>query len=266
MAAFPLAYAVLMPALYTPVIAMLLGLVFRGVAFEFRWRTQKARNKWDIAFGGGSLLAALAQGIALGAILQGVHVEGRHYAGGWWDWLTPFSVLTGAALVIGYAMLGATWLVMKTEGALRDRAYQLSWVLLIAMLCAIGAVSIATPFLHVQYTHRWFAWPNIILTAPVPIAVAAVTALLMRALSNRYDYQPFFLSLLLFALSYAGLGISMYPFIVPQSITIWQAAAPENSQVFMLFGVSVLIPLILGYTAWAYWVFRGKVQPGHGYH
>ena len=147
LAAFPLAYAVLMPALYTPMIAMLLGLVFRGVAFEFRWRTQRERNRWDVAFAGGSLLATLAQGIALGAILQGMQVEGRHYAGGWWDWLTPFSILTGVALVIGYALLGATWLVMKTEGELRDRAYHLSWLLLIAMLGAIGAVSIATPFL-----------------------------------------------------------------------------------------------------------------------
>ena len=157
MAAFPLAYAVLMPALYTPMIAMLLGLVFRGVAFEFRWRTTKERNRWDTAFFGGSLLATLAQGIALGAILQGIHVSGRQYAGGWWDWLTPFSILTGVALVIGYALLGATWLVMKTEGELRDRAYHLSWVLLLAMLGAIGAVSIATPFLHVQYTQRWFS-------------------------------------------------------------------------------------------------------------
>ena len=195
-----------------------------------------------------------------------VHVEARHYAGGWWDWLTPFSILTGAALVVGYALLGATWLIMKTEGALRDRAYHLSWLLLIAMLCAIGAVSIATPFLNVQYTQRWFAWPNVILTAPVPIAVAGVTALLLRSLANKYDYQPFFLTLALFALSYAGLGISMYPFIVPQSITIWQAASPENSQLFMLFGVAVLIPLILSYTAWAYWVFRGKVKPESGYH
>jgi cytochrome d ubiquinol oxidase subunit II len=267
MAAFPLAYAVLMPALYTPVIAMLVGLIFRGVAFEFRWRTtQSERNLWDLAFTGGSLLATLAQGIALGAILQGVHVEGRHYAGGWWDWLTPFSILTGLALVIGYALLGATWLIMKTEGELRDKAYRLSWWLLFAMLGAIGAVSIATPFLHVQYTHRWFSWPNIIFTAPVPIAVAGVTVLLLRSLENKWDYQPFFLSLALFALSYAGLGISMYPYIVPQSITIWQAAAPENSLVFLLIGVSVLIPLILGYTSWAYWVFRGKVRPESGYH
>jgi cytochrome bd ubiquinol oxidase subunit II len=238
MAAFPLAYAVLMPALYSPIVAMLIGLIFRGVAFEFRWRAaQTGRNLWDIAFAGGSLLAALAQGIALGAVLQGVHVEGRQYAGGWWDWLTPFSVLTGLALVIGYSLLGATWLVMKNEGELR-----------------------------VQYTQRWFSWPNIILTAPVPIAVAGVAVLLLRSLTNKNDYQPFLLSLALFALSYAGLGISMYPYIVPQSITIWQAASPPSSQIFMLFGVAILIPLILGYTGWAYWVFRGKVRAGSGYH
>jgi cytochrome d ubiquinol oxidase subunit II len=267
MAAFPLAYAVLMPALYTPVIAMLIGLIFRGVAFEFRWRTtQSQRNRWDLAFAGGSLLAALAQGIALGAILQGVHVEARHYGGGWWDWLTPFSILTGLALTVGYALLGATWLVLKTEGALRDKAYHLSWYLLFAMLGAIGAVSIATPFLHIQYAQRWFSWPNVILTAPVPLAVAGVSLLLLRSLANKWDYQPFFLSLALFALSYAGLGISMYPFIVPQSITIWQAASPQSSQLFMLVGVAILIPLILGYTTWAYWVFRGKVRPGGGYH
>ena len=263
MAAFPLAYAVLMPALYTPMIAMLIGLIFRGVAFEFRWRTQRERNRWDLAFAGGSWLAALAQGIALGAILQGVHVEGRHYAGGWWDWLTPFSILTGVSLAIGYALLGATWLVLKTEGALRDKAYHLCWYLLFAMLAAIAIVSIATPFLHIQYAQRWFTWPNVILTAPVPIAVAIITVLLLRALANKRDSQPFPLVLALFALSYAGLGISMYPYIVPQSITIWQAASPENSQFFMLVGVAILIPLILGYTGWAYWVFRGKVRGGY---
>src|ERR1700710_844758 len=194
-AAFPLAYAVLMPALYTPIIAMLIGLIFRGVAFEFRWRTTRERNLWDIAFFGGSLLAAMAQGVALGAILQGVHVEGRHYAGGWWDWLTPFSILTGVAVVIGYGLLGATWLVMKTEGELRDEGYRLSWWLLFAMLAAMGAVSLATPFLHIQYTNRWFTWPGMILAAPVPIAVAAITLLLLRSLANRQDYRPFFLTL-----------------------------------------------------------------------
>jgi cytochrome d ubiquinol oxidase subunit II len=265
-AAFPLAYAVLMPALYTPIVAMLLGLVFRGVAFEFRWRSQRERNRWDIAFAGGSLVAALAQGIALGAILQGVQVANRAYAGGWWDWLTPFSILTGIAVVVGYCLLGATWLVMKTTGDLREKAYHLSWWLLFAMLGAIGAVSLATPFLDVEYARRWFTWPNVLFTAPVPIAVAAVTALLLRSLAQRQDYRPFVLSLILFALSYAGLGISMYPYIVPRSITIWQAAAPESSQIFMLVGVSILIPIILIYTGWAYWVFRGKVDPQSGYH
>jgi cytochrome bd ubiquinol oxidase subunit II len=266
MAAFPLAYAVLMPALYTPMIAMLIGLVFRGVAFEFRWRTTRQRNLWDIAFATGSLLAAMAQGVALGAILQGIHVEGRHYGGGWWDWLTPFSILTGLSVVVGYALLGATWLVMKTEGELRDEAYRLSWWLLFAMIAAMGAVSLATPFLDMEYANRWFKWPNIVLTAPVPIAVAGVTVLLLRSLANKQDYRPFFLTLALFGLSYAGLGISMWPYIVPRSITIWQAASPENSQVFMLFGVAILIPMILGYTAWAYYVFRGKVKPESGYH
>jgi cytochrome d ubiquinol oxidase subunit II len=155
---------------------------------------------------------------------------------------------------------------MKTEGQLRDKAYGLSWILVFAMLGAIGAVSLATPFLSIQYTQRWFTWPNMILTAPVPVAVAAVTVLLLRSLNNKLDTQPFFLSLALFALSYAGLGISMYPYIVPQSITIWQAASPASSQLFMLVGVAVLVPLILGYTAWAYWVFRGKVKHGSGYH
>src|SRR3954467_1932227 len=169
MAAFPLAYAVLMPALYTPMIAMLIGLIFRGVAFEFRWRTTRQRNLWDIAFAAGSLIAAMAQGVALGAILQGIHVEGRHYGGGWWDWLTPFSILTGLSVVVGYALLGATWLVLKTEGELRDKAYHLSWFLLFAMLGAIGIVSITTPLLSMQYADRWFTRPNIFFTAPVPI-------------------------------------------------------------------------------------------------
>ncbi|MGE5159416.1 MAG: cytochrome d ubiquinol oxidase subunit II [Gemmatimonas sp.] len=266
MAAFPLAYAVLLPALYTPIIAMLVGLIFRGVAFEFRWRTRAQRNRWDIAFAGGSWLAALAQGVALGAILQGVHVQGRQYAGGWWDWLTWFSLLTGISLVIGYALLGATWLILKTEGSLRGRAYRISWYLLFAMLVAIAAVSVATPLLTIQYAQRWFTWPNIVLTTPVPVAVALVTVALLKSLADKQDRRPFLLSLLLFLLSYAGLGISMYPYIVPQSITIWQAAAPKNSQLFMLVGVGVLIPLILAYTGWAYWVFRGKVKPESGYH
>jgi cytochrome d ubiquinol oxidase subunit II len=266
-AAFPLAYGVLMPAIYTPIIAMLIGLIFRGVAFEFRWRTQAERNRWDAAFAGGSFLAALSQGIALGAILQGIHVEGRQYAGGWWDWLTPFSILTGLAVVVGYGLLGATWLVMKTTGELRDHAYRLTWWLLVATLIAIVAVSLATPFLQADYWRRWFQWPNIIFTAPIPIAVAIITLMLLKSVASKQDNRPFFLTLALFALSYAGLGVSMFPYIVPQSITIWQAAAPDISLNFMIVGVAILVPIILIYTGWAYWVFRGKVHADSGgYH
>ena len=265
-AAFPLAYAVVMPAIYTPIIAMLIGLIFRGVAFEFRWRSTRERNLWDIAFIGGSLVAALSQGIALGAILQGINVSGRHYGGGWWDWLTPFSILTGVAVVAGYSLLGATWLIMKTEGELRKHAYRLSRILLIATLAGIFAVSLATPFLSINYWQRWFEWPSILFTSPIPIAVAAITVLLLKALADQRDYRPFFLSLGLIGLSFAGLGVSMWPYIVPQSITIRDAAAPDNSLYFMLVGVSVLVPIILAYTAFSYWVFRGKVNAKSGYH
>ncbi len=267
MAAFPLAYAVLMPALYTPMIAMLIGLIFRGVAFEFRWRTTRQRNLWDIAFAAGSLLAAMAQGVALGAILQGIHVEGRHYGGGWWDWLTPFSILTGLSVVVGYALLGATWLVMKTEGELRDEAYRLSWWLLFAMIAAMGAVSLATPFLHMQYANRWFTWPNIDsdgagadrgrrrhgAAAAQPRQQAGLPAVLSDAGVVRTCPMP-------------GSASACTRISCRSSITIWQAASPENSQIFMLFGVAILIPMILGYTAWAYYVFRGKVKPESGYH
>jgi cytochrome d ubiquinol oxidase subunit II len=265
-AAFPMAYAILMPAIYVPAIGMLLGLVFRGVAFEFRWRTERARFLWDVAFFGGSLLAAFCQGLALGAILQGITVAGRGYGGGWWDWLTPFSILTGVSVVIGYALLGSTWLVMKTEGQLRDRAFRFSRWSGMATLAFIVAVSLATPFLEVAYWERWFAWPSVIVTAPVPIAVAAVAFLLFRSIANEHDSQPFLFSLVLFFLCFVGLGVSVWPFIVPSAVSIWDAASPASSQGFMLVGVSILIPIILAYTAYAYWVFRGKVDANAGYH
>jgi cytochrome bd ubiquinol oxidase subunit II len=266
MAAFPLAYAVVMPALYAPLIAMLLGLVFRGVAFEFRWRTQRGKFLWDWAFAGGSILATFAQGIALGALVQGIPVAGRAYGGGWWDWLTWFSVLTGFALVVGYALLGATWLIMKTTGEVQGRAYRSAWITAIGTLALIGLVSLITPFLNPVFMSRWFAWPAILYAAPVPLMVAAVALLLFRGLANRYERSPFFAAIALFVLSYIGLGISFYPYILPPSITIWAAAAPDSSLAFLLVGALVLIPLILAYTAWSYWVFRGKVGETSGYH
>ena len=265
MAAFPLAYAIVLPALYAPLVAMLLGLVFRGVAFEFRWRDPGHRRAWDFAFFAGSLVATFAQGITLGALLQGITVSGRGYAGGWWDWLTPFSLLTGAALVIGYALLGAGWLIWKSEGALQADARRFARRLLPALIGAIGAVSLATPFLEAKYHQRWFEAPGLFVTVPMPLLVAGAALMLWRSIGRDKDAAPFGWTLVLFGLSFAGLGISFWPDVIPGRVSIWEAAAPAASQAFMLVGAVVLVPLILAYTGWAYWVFRGKVAE-EGYH
>jgi len=264
-AAFPLAYGLILTATYPLAIAMLLGLVFRGVAFEFRWRDPGHRPVWDAAFTLGSLVAALSQGMMLGAILQGIRVEDQAYAGGWLDWLTPFSLLTGFGVVIGYALLGATWLVWKLEGEAQARARRIAMITGIGTLAAIAAVSAVTPYLQYDYWSRWFEMPGLLATALVPIFTATIAFLLFRSLRKGGERAPFLLTLALFALCFAGLGISMFPYIVPDSISIWDAAAPEKSQIFMLVGVAIIMPVILAYTAWAYWVFRGKVGT-HGYH
>jgi cytochrome d ubiquinol oxidase subunit II len=266
-AVFPLAYAILMPALYAPIFAMLFGLVFRGVVFEFRFKSSEQRRWiWDIAFFLGSLTAALAQGVILGAIVQGIAVEGRAYAGGWLDWLTPFSVMTGVAVVIGYALLGATWLIWKCEGPMQDHFRGLAMTLMFAMLAMIGIVSLWTPALDPAIAARWFAMPQIFYTAPVPLMVLGLAVVLFKSLNGTRDALPFLASLALFLVTFAGLGISLYPNIVPPGITIWDAAAPDSSLEFLLAGAAVLIPMILAYSAYAYWIFRGKVRPGEGYH
>jgi cytochrome d ubiquinol oxidase subunit II len=265
-AVFPLAYAVILPALYAPVIAMLIGLVLRGVAFEFRWKTERGKFLWDWAFAGGSLLAAFSQGIMLGALVQGIAVEGRAYAGGWFDWLTPFSIMTGLSLVVGYALLGATWLIWKTEDYVQRRAYGFARVLTLALLACIAIVSIWTPWLNPQYVARWFSWPAILYVAPVPIVTLIAAARLVMAVHDRREVEPFAATLVLFVLCYIGLGISLYPMIVPPRISIWDAAAPDRSLAFLLVGAGILVPIILAYTAYAYWVFRGKVDTKGGYH
>ncbi|TCP36046.1 cytochrome d ubiquinol oxidase subunit II [Sphingomonas sp. BK235] len=266
-AAFPLAFAILMPALYLPIFAMLLALIFRGVAFEFRWRSNGDRSRWDDSFIWGSVVATFFQGVVLGAVLQGVEVEGRSYSGGPLDWCTAFSILTGLALVAGYGLLGATWLVMRTNGSLQDHARRLAWPLAVATIFFIGALSLATPALKPAYFERWLSMPNLLLTAPVPLAVGLIAFLLFRSLTvHRHEYRPFVLALSLFGISFLGLGISVYPYVVPARITIWQAATPHISQSFLLVGTMILLPCIIAYTAYAYWVFRGKVDPGQGYH
>ena len=268
-AAFPLAYSIIMPALYPPIIAMLLALVFRGVAFEFRWRANSAftRRFWDWAFIGGSTVAALAQGITLGALLQGIDVDGRQYGGGWWDWLTPFTVICGLAVVAGYGLLGACWLNWKTSGELRDKSRHIARLLGFVTVGFIGIVSLWTPFLEAAYFQRWFAWPEILQVSPIPVLVAGFIVLLARELYNEAnDWMPFVLVLGLFGLCFVGLGVSMWPYVIPTEVTIYDAASPYKSQLFMFVGAVVLVPLILGYTAYAYYVFRGKMEKGEGYH
>lgn len=266
LAVFPLAYAVIMPALYAPIIIMLIALIFRGVAFEFRWRTKRAQFFWDGGFAFGSIVAAFAQGVTLGALVQGIKVEGRAYAGGWWDWLTPFSVFTGFSLVIGYALLGATWIVMKATGDLHERAKRFALVAGAASLVMIGVASLWTPLLNAAYLERWFTGPTFWLSGAMPLLVGGAAFMLYRGLYNGRDAQPFLSALAIFFFCYVGIGVSFYPMIAPPSISIWDAAAPSESLAFLLVGAVVLIPMILGYTAYAYWVFRGKVDPAEGYH
>ncbi|WP_135467654.1 cytochrome d ubiquinol oxidase subunit II [Crenalkalicoccus roseus] len=296
-AVFPLAYATILPALYMPLIVMLLALVFRGVAFEMRFRAESdsQRRFWDWSFSGGSIAAAFTQGIALGALVQGIQVEDRAYAGGWWDWLTAYSLFTGVALVAGYGLLGASWLVWKTEGGLQERARDLARVLGLVTLLFIAAVSAIMPFLLPEFRARWFSFPTILLALPVPVLLVLLAVRFFRALEPTpareaeaarapdprlppeapprptgrviwHDSVPFFCALGFFLLSYVGLGISMWPLIVPPEITIWDAAAPASTQLFLLVGAAVLLPIILAYTGYVYWIFRGKVRAGEGYH
>jgi cytochrome d ubiquinol oxidase subunit II len=267
-AMFPLAYATIMSALYPTIIGMLLALVFRGVAFEFRFRarTRPARRAWDLAFFAGSTLAAFCQGLSLGGWLQGIHVAHRQYAGGWWDWLTGFSVLCGIALVIGYGLLGSCWLVWRTEGSLQRRARRHASLLAMGVLALIVVVSLWTPTLHEYYMRSWFGWPQVVGTSWVPFLVAVLAWAFWRAQRLRQDFTPFLYAQALFVLCYIGIGISVYPFIVPPEISIWAAAAPPSSQLFLLVGALILVPIILSYTGYAYWVFRGKVRADMHYH
>lgn len=266
LAAFPLAYAIVLPALYAPFIVMILALVFRGVAFEYRWRDKAHEKIWDRSFFYGSLLATFTQGIVLGAFVQGIEVEGRAYAGGWWDWLTPFSLMCGVALTAGYALLGSTWLVMKTEGILRDKAYEIAKPMAITTLAFMGIVSLWTPFLSPEIAERWFTFPQLFFVLPVPTLVFILAAVLGWGIFKRRDHVPFLATIGIFLLCFIGLGIGITPYIVPRAVTIAEAAAPDKSLMFMLVGTLILLPMILAYTAYSYWVFRGKVDPKAGYH
>ncbi|GAB3548553.1 cytochrome d ubiquinol oxidase subunit II [Noviherbaspirillum agri] len=264
--AFPKAYALVMPAVYLPIIVMLLALIFRGVAFEFRWVAKPRHHKWDVAFAAGSTLAAFAQGVVLGAILQEIRVENGQYAGGAFDWLSPFSLMCGVALVIGYALLGATWLIMKTGGDVEAHARRMGVPLLFVLLGFIAVVSIWTPLLIDRIAERWFSVPNFYYLSQVPLATLLLAWLCWRGIRKNRSILPFASAVGLFLLAYAGLVVSNAPYLVPPTVTLWEAAADPSSQLFFLMGTVVLLPMILGYIVFVFWLFRGKLQPGEGYH
>jgi cytochrome d ubiquinol oxidase subunit II len=264
--AFPLAYSIITPALYVPLITMLLALVFRGVAFEFRWVAKPHHRKWDIAFAAGSTVAAFAQGTMVGGLLIGFRVEERQFAGGAFDWLTPFSVMCGVGLVVGYALLGACWLVMKTSGGVEKQARRFAKPLLLALIGFIVLISVWTPLQFERVAVRWFSGRNMLYLSPVPLITAALAICCWRGLTGRHPTIAFNGAVGLFVISFVGLAISTLPYLAPPSITLWEAAASPKSQTFMLVGTAVLVPFVLGYTAFVYYTFRGKIRPGEGYH
>ncbi len=264
--AFPYAYAIIMPAFYIPVILMLLALIFRGVAFEFRWVAKPHHKVWDLAFWAGSTLAAFAQGLILGGLLQGVKVVDKQFAGGPFDWLTPFTVMCGIGVVIGYATLGATWLVYKTEGPVADRARRQAKALLLGLLAFAVLVSLWTPYAHPRIAARWFTPSNLMLLWPLPVLTAICGYFAWKRLHGAHEFTPFALTIAIFVLCFLGLAVSNYPHLVPPDLTIWDTAAAPSSHIFVLIGVSFLLPTILFYTAFVYWTFRGKVRIDSGYH
>lgn len=267
LAAFPLAYSVILHAFTLPLIFMLLGLIFRGVAFEFRFKaTLEKRHWWDKAFIFGSFTATFFQGVVLGSYMNGMPVVDRAYAGGAFDWITPFSIFTGLGLIVAYALLGCTWLILKTEGLLYDRMCAMAKPLTYILLAVIVIISIWTPLTHSSISERWFSFPNVIWFSPVPLLVAAAAYYLLNILDRKPHAGPFLLTLGLVFLGYSGLGISIWPNVIPPDISIWEASGPPQSQGFALVGALLIMPLILMYTAWSYYVFRGKVKHGEGYH
>ena len=266
LAAFPLAFAIIIPAVYFPVLILLLALIFRGVAFEFRLRDVEHLTFWEHGFAYGSAAAAFAQGMVLGSLIQGFEVEGRAFSGGSFDFLTPFSVFGGVALMAGYSLLGACWLVMKTEGALQEHARRLALWCLYAVVIAIAGVSVWTPLVHPYVAERWFSWPNILYLAPIPALTGVLILWVWQALRTGKEILPFAGSAGIFVLSYAGIAISLWPFIVPYQFTLWETASTPNTQAFLLVGTMFMLPIILMNMAWSYWVFRGKVSGEIGYH
>jgi cytochrome d ubiquinol oxidase subunit II len=267
LAAFPLAYSVLMPAFYIPIFLMLFGLIMRGIAFEFRFKSEgKLRRLWDYAFHFGSLSAAFCQGVILGAFVKGVEIDGRNFAGGALDWSTSFSIMTGIATVFGYALLGSTWLIMKTEDITQEWSRKVASYVLVFVGIFMALVSLIMPFINEQIKNFWFSKPNFFYLLPIPLLTMGLFIMLWRDLLNgKREYRPFLTAINIFILNFLGLGISIYPWIIPYKYTISDAAASGPSLSLMLVGVVPLLPLILLYTGYNYYVFRGKTDHEHMY-
>jgi cytochrome bd-type quinol oxidase subunit 2 len=265
MAAFPGAFAIVIPAVYFPIVLMLLGLLFRGVAFEFREVPGARKWLWNRAFALGSLLATLAQGAVLGSFVDGFTSAHGVFTGSSWDWVRPFPVFCSFGLAAGYALQGATWLVMKTEGALQAWSRSIARRCLDAVLFFIAAVSIWTPLKDAGVAARWFTWPQMLIFSPVPIVTVLFAWWLVRSLQREHDVAPFICSVGLFFLGFSGLVVSLWPYAAPPSVTLWQAASAQVSQEFLIIGTMFILPILLMYVCWSYWVFRGKVRAG-GYH
>lgn len=260
LAAFPKAHSIIMPAFYIPIILMLLGLIFRGVAFEFRAKAESKNEQriWDYSFHFGSLIATFFQGVILGAYIQGFKVENGVFVGGQWDWLNAFSLMVGVALIFGYALLGSTWLIMKTHDETQIWARHVAFYVLAFVAFFTALVSAWTPFLNTEIFVRWFTKPNIFFFSIVPILTVLTLIFLIKSLLAEKEVQPFFLAIFLFILCYAGLGISLFPYVVPYKLSVAESAATSTSLSFLFVGTAIILPVILCYTAFSYHVFRGK--------
>lgn len=264
---FPKAFHLLCAALYLPLMFMLIALVFRGVAFEFYGKA-KDKRLWTAAFIGGSTLVAFCQGLILGSYVLGFEYDGRRLVFGAWDFISPFSLLTGVGVVLAYALLGACWLILKTEGELRDWSIERARRLLPLVVLMVGLVSVWTPLAVPAISERWFAMPNLILLSPIPIWTLVMAFVLYRVLKTppKQDGLPFITCIGLYLLTLIGLGISLWPHIVPRAFTLWDVAAPPESLLFAMVGVLLIVPVVLVYTAHSYYVFRGKVRAEDLYH
>jgi cytochrome d ubiquinol oxidase subunit II len=266
LAAFPLAFVILMPALYIPIIIMLLGLIFRGVAFEFRFKdTGKFRRIWDISFHFGSLLATFMQGMIIGTIVQGIKVDGRSFAGSPFDWLSAYSVMTGVALIFGYVLLGSTWLVMKTEDETQTWAQKCARYSIGYVAVFLAIVSISMPIMNQDIRALWFSTPNLFFLLPIPAASLILLIMIWRDLHTDREVRPFLLSFGVFLTGYLGIAISMWPYVVPFEVTFRQAAAAPESQSLLLIGTVIMLPLILLYVGYCYYIFRGKASHESAY-